>query len=132
MESNDRTLRKAKSKSKRTKKKKETKLKSKLKVKVAPTRKGSKAKIAVSKGKKKEITLPFHSMSDMQFQIFTSVVYFISQRLINKVDFRQKVRLLLRIKMSINTYHHYHLCLLILLTFLIHLEHFEIGQICIC
>ena len=96
LESNDKTLRKAKSKSKRTKKKKGTKLKSKLKVKVAPTRKGRKTKIAVSRGKKKEITLPFHSMSDMQFQIFTSVVYFISQRLINKVDFKQKVHLLMK------------------------------------
>ena len=132
MESNDKTLRKAKSKSKRTKKKKGTKLKSKLKVKVAPTRKGRKTKIAVSRGKKKEITLPFHSMSDMQFQIFTSVVYFISQRLINKVDFKQKVRLFLRIKMSTNTYHCLSSLSFNVIYFLISLEYFEVGQICIC
>ena len=93
LKKDDKSPKKANKKSKRVKKKKGTKLKSKLKVKVAPTRKAEKAKIAVSRGKKKEIVLPFHGMNDMQFQIVTSLVYFISQRLINKVDFKQKVPL---------------------------------------
>ena len=87
------SLKKKKKKTTKTKKKKGTKVKSKLKVNVTKTKttkKTDKAKISVARSKKREIILPLQNMNDLQFQILTSVVYFLSQRVINKVDFKEK------------------------------------------
>ena len=88
-------FKKGKNNTKKVKKKKKKK-KKKLKVKVAPSQKAKKTKIAVSKGTKREIILPFQDMSDIQFQIVTTAVYLFGQKLIKKVDFKQKVHLLMK------------------------------------
>ena len=85
-------FKKGKNNTKKVKKKK----KKKLKVKVAPSQEAKKTKIAVSKGTKREIILPFQDMSDIQFQIVTTAVYLFGQKLIKKVDFKQKVHLLMK------------------------------------